>query len=387
MIPEITEGNRLTLLRNGAEYFPALEAAIRAARREVFLETYIFADDESARRITDALIDAAGRGVAVHVLVDGFGSRDLMPSDLGYRLLAAGVKFLVFRPEVRWFQFRRQRLRRMHRKIVVADARVGFVGGINIIDDMHTPGQMPPRFDFAVRVEGPLVAQMQEQAERLWTRVAWVRLHRHWRASLRAELDFARKGTQRAALVVRDNLRHRSDIEDAYLEAIHGAREEIIIANAYFFPGRRFRQALIAAARRGVRVVVLLQGRVEYVLLHYASRALYGLLLDAGVEIHEYYKSFLHAKVAVIDGHWSTVGSSNIDPFSLMLAREANVVALDREFAAELREALQQALEIGARVVQKKRWFKKPLSTRIAIWIAYAAVRLLMGVFGYAGKH
>lgn len=387
MIPEITEGNRLTLLRNGAEYFPALEEAIRGARREVFLETYIFAGDESARRITDALIDAADRGVAVHVLVDGFGSRDLMPSDLGYRLLAAGVKFLVFRPEVRWFQFRRQRLRRMHRKIVVADARVGFVGGINIIDDMHTPGHMPPRFDFAVRVEGPLVAQMQEQAERLWARVAWVRLHRRWRARLRAELDFARKGTQRAALLVRDNLRHRSDIEDAYLEAIHGARGEIIIANAYFFPGRRFRQALIAAARRGVRVVVLLQGRVEYVLLHYASRALYGLLLDAGVEIHEYYKSFLHAKVAVIDAHWSTVGSSNIDPFSLMLAREANVVALDREFAAELREALQQALEVGARVVQKRRWFQKPLATRIAIWIAYAAVRLLMGVFGYAGKH
>jgi len=387
MIIEITEGNRLTLLRNGAEYFPALEAAIRGARREVFLETYIFADDESARRITDALIDAAGRGVAVHVLVDGFGSRDLMPSDLGYRFLAAGVKFLVFRPEVRWFQFRRQRLRRMHRKIVVADARVGFVGGINIIDDMHTPGHMPPRFDFAVRVEGPLVAHMQEQAERLWTRVAWVRLHRRWRVRLRAELDFARKGTQRAALLVRDNLRHRSDIEDAYLEAIHGAREEIIIANAYFFPGRRFRQALVAAARRGVRVVVLLQGRVEYVLLHYASRALYGMLLDAGVEIHEYYKSFLHAKVAVIDGHWSTVGSSNIDPFSLMLAREANVVALDREFAAELRQALQRALEIGARVVPKKRWFRKPLSTRIAIWIAYAAVRLLMGVFGYADKH
>ena len=387
MIPEVTEGNRLRLLRNGAEYFPALEAAIRAAQRDVFLETYIFADDESARRITDVLIHAAGRGVAVHLLVDGFGSRDMMPADLRDRLLAAGVKFLVFRPEVRWFQFRRQRLRRMHRKIAVADARVGFVGGINIIDDMHTPGHMPPRFDFAVRVEGPLVAQMQEQAERLWNRVAWVRLQRPWRVHLRSEFDFARKGTQRAALLVRDNLRHRSDIEDAYLEAIHGAREEIIIASAYFFPGRRFRQALIAAARRGVRVVLLLQGRVEYVLLHYASRAVYGMLLDAGVEIHEYYRSFLHAKVAVIDGHWSTVGSSNIDPFSLLLAREANLVVMDREFAAQLREALQQALELGARVVPKRRWFKKPLSTRIAIWIAYAAVRLLMGVFGYAGKH
>ena len=386
MIPEITEGNLLTLLRNGAEYFPALEAAIRGARREVFLETYIFADDESARRITDALIDAAGRGVAVHVLVDGFGSRGLMPSDLGYRLLAAGAKFLVFRPEVQWFQFRRRRLRRMHRKMAVTDARVGFVGGINVIDDMHTLGHMPPRFDFAVRVEGPLVAQIQEQAERLWSRVAWVNLRRRWRVGPRAERDYGRKGTQRAALLVRDNLRHRSDIEDAYLQAIHGAHEEIIIANAYFFPGKRFRHALVAAARRGVRVVVLLQGRVEYMLLHYASRALYGTLLDAGVEIHEYYRSFLHAKVAVIDGHWSTVGSSNIDPFSLMLAREANVVALDREFAAQLREALQQALELGARVVQKKRWFRKPLSTRIAIWVAYAAVRFLMGVFGYAGR-
>lgn len=385
MTPEFTEGNRLTLLRNGAEYFPALEAAIGAARREVFLETYIFADDESALRIAEALIGAAGRGVAVHVLVDGFGSRDLMPADLGYRLLSAGVKFLVYRPEVRWFQFRRRRLRRMHRKIVVVDSRVGFVGGINVIDDMHTPGQMPPRFDFAVRVEGPLVAQLQDQAERLWSRIAWVNLRRRWRVRLHAEPDYGRKGRQRAALLVRDNLRHRSDIEDAYLEAIRGAREEIIIANAYFLPGKRFRRALVDAARRGVRVVLLLQGRVEYLLLHYASRALYGTLLDAGVEIHEYNKSFLHAKVAVIDVRWSTVGSSNIDPFSLLLAREANLVALDREFATELREALIKALA-GARSVQRPRWYHKPLSTRIAIWIGYAAVRLLMGVFGYAGK-
>jgi cardiolipin synthase len=387
MIPEVTEGNRLALLRNGAEYFPALEEAIRAAQHEVFLEAYIYADDPSAARITEVLIEAAGRGVAVHVLVDGFGSRGLMPPDLGYRLLAAGVKFLVFRPEVKWFQFRRRRLRRMHRKMAVADARVGFVGGINIIDDMHTPGQMPPRFDFAVRVEGPLVAQIQEQAERLWSRVAWVNLQRRWSVRVRTERDYGRKGTQRAMLVIRDNLRHRSDIEDAYLEAIHGAHEEIIIANAYFFPGKRFRHALVAAARRGVRVVLLLQGRVEYVLLHYASRALYGTLLDAGVEIHEYTRSFLHAKVAVIDAHWSTVGSSNIDPFSLLLAREANLVALDRKFAGELREVLQQALVHGAQVVQKTRWFHQPLPRRIVIWVAYAAVRLLMGVFGYAGKH
>ena len=387
MIPEFSEGNRLTLLRSGAEYFPALEAAIRGARRRIHLETYIYADDETARRITEALIDAANRGVEVHVLVDGFGSRDLMPPDLGYRLVAAGVKFLIYRPEVPAFRFRRKRLRRMHRKMAIADGRAGFVGGINIIDDMHTPGHMPPRFDFAVRVEGPLVAEIQRQTERLWSLVAWVNLRQRWRLEGHLQVDRAAKGTQRAALLVRDNLRHRSDIEDAYLAAIRAARSEIILANAYFFPGKRFRHALVEAARRGVRVVLLLQGRVEYVLLHYASRALYGTLLDAGVEIHEYYKSFLHAKVAVIDGHWSTVGSSNIDPFSLMLAREANVVVEDRHFAAELRGALQQALELGARVVPKKRWHAKPLRTRVAIWIAYAIARFLMGVFGYAGRH
>jgi len=297
------------------------------------------------------------------------------------------VRFLVFRPEVAAFRFRRTRLRRMHRKIAVVDGRVGFIGGINIIDDMHTPGQMPPRIDFAVCVEGPLVADIQQQAERLWSRVAWANMRRRWRVEARLQVDRAPKGTQRAALLVRDNIRHRSDIEDAYLAAIRAARREIILANAYFFPGKRFRRALVEAAHRGVRVVLLLQGRVEYVLLHYASRALYGMLLDAGVEIQEYYKGFLHAKVAVIDGHWSTVGSSNIDPFSLMLAREANVVVEDRAFAAELRGALQQALELGARMVPKKRWHAKPLRTRVAIWIAYATVRLLMGVFGYAGRH
>jgi cardiolipin synthase A/B len=185
---------------------------------------------------------------------------------------------------------------------------------------------------------------------------------------------------------VRDNLRHRRDIEDAYLEAIESARQEIIIASAYFFPGRRFRRALYAAAGRGVRVVLLLQGRVEYVVLHYASRALYGTLLEAGVEIYEYHRSFLHAKVAVVDGHWATVGSSNIDPFSLLLAREANLVAEDRRFAVELRASLRAAIEQGARVVAKTRWFRQPLWRRIPYWIGYGLARFAIGTFGPGGR-
>ncbi len=148
---------------------------------------------------------------------------------------------------------------------------------------------------------------------------------------------------------MRDNVRHRHDIEEAYLRAFARAHREVVIANAYFLPGQRFLKALCDAARRGVRVTLLLQGRVEYVLVHYASRALYRELLDAGVQIHEYTRSFLHAKVAVVDDSWATVGSSNIDPVSLLLARESNVVVRDRRFVRELRGSLMDAIEAGAR--------------------------------------
>lgn len=383
MTLEFSGGNKLQLLVNGSAYFPALVQAVDAAEREIYLETYIFADDETGRHVAAALSRAAERGVSVHVLVDGFGSKGLV--EQARRLLAAAnIEVLIFGPKTSPLTLQRNRLRRLHRKLVVVDARIAFVGGINIIDDMHTPRHKPPRYDYAVRIEGPLLASVLDQAERLWHRVAWASL-RH-SAQRHAAVDAAVHGNQRAVLVVRDNLRHRSDIEDAYLAAIGEAREEIIIANAYFFPGARFRHALRAAARRGVRVTLLLQGRVEYVLLHYASRALYGSLLDAGVEIREYHKSFLHAKVAVIDQHWATVGSSNIDPFSLMLAREANVVVDDASFARELRRSLAEHMRDGATVVARSAWHRQPLWRRALIWGAYGCARLLMGLVGYGGK-
>ena len=382
MTLEFLSGNKLELLTNGRAYFPALQRAIDAAEKEIYLETYIFADDHSGRRIAAALVRAAERGVTVHVLVDGFGSKGLFEQTRAL-LDAANIEVLIFGPKTSPLTLRRNRLRRLHRKLVAVDARVAFVGGINVIDDMHTPRHTPPRYDYAVRVEGPLVASVLEQTERLWRRVAWASLKRG--LERHAPADTRAHGAQRGVLVVRDNFRHRSDIEDAYLEAIHRAHKEVIIANAYFFPGARFRHALRSAAERGVRVVLLLQGRVEYALLHYASRALYGSLLDAGVEIYEYHRSFLHAKVAVIDRHWATVGSSNIDPFSLMLAREANIVVDDLHFAQELRRSLLQHMKTGAKVVAKRQWSRRPLWRRLLIWSSYGCARLLMGVAGYGG--
>jgi cardiolipin synthase len=376
------DGNSIDLLSNGEQYFQVLEREIDAAASEIYLETYIFEADATGDRITQALVRAAHRGVTVFLLVDGFGSR-LFARNLQPRLHEAGVRSLVFRPESSLFRFRRTRLRRLHRKLAVVDRKVGFCGGINILDDMYVGGPDYPRFDYAVRVRGPLLLDMYAAVRAVWMRAAWTYMRRPRARPIDLQTDALPAGDRRAAFLVRDNFRHRHDIEQAYLAAISSAKSEVVIANAYFLPGKRFRHALCAAAGRGVRVVLLLQGRVEYFLVHYATRALFDQLLGAGVEIHEYQRSFLHAKVAVIDATWATVGSSNIDPVSLLLAREANVVVEDESFARELRDSLQAAITSGAKPVAREYAVKMNLTTRLMTWIAYGIVRTLSGISSY----
>ncbi|HZV53845.1 MAG TPA: cardiolipin synthase ClsB [Rhodocyclaceae bacterium] len=378
-------GNRITLLENGSDYFPALIAAIDRAASEIHLESYIFADDATGRAVASALARAAQRGVVTRVLVDGFGAPDFLAT-LGRDLIAQAAEVQIYRPEVARLRLRRHRLRRLHRKLAVIDRRIAFIGGINVIDDMDAPHQMPPRFDYAVAIEGPLLEPIHRAARHLWHLVRWASFrHRVPEVAVVSALP-PPCGDMEAAFVLRDNLRHRRDIEEAYLDAIEAARSEVVLANAYFLPGRRFRHALMAAAARGVRVVVLLQGRVEYVLLHYATQALYGSLIGAGISVVEYRLSFLHAKVAVIDGHWATVGSSNIDPFSLLLAREANVVVRDAGFARTLRHSLEQAISQGSTPIEAADLKKRSLFLRAASWLAYSVVRLAVGIAGYGGR-
>jgi len=383
-VTRIIPHNQITLLQNGEAYFPAIEAALDRAVHEIYLESYIFANDNTGRRIAEALRRAAFRGVKTHVLIDGFGSNSLPKTMVDY-LVTAGVMVLKFRPKISPWTLRRRRLRRLHRKIVVVDQEIAFVGGINIIDDMDMPGQTSPRYDYAVSVEGPLVKKIHDSSRRVWSRVAWTRLRPGWgRDNYRQAPSTEPRGRMRSAFLVRDNIRHRRDIEDAYLQAIEQAQFEIILANAYFLPGLNFRHALLDAAGRGVRVILLLQGRVEYRLLHYASHALYGSFLDAGMEIYEYHKSLMHAKVAVIDEHWATVGSSNLDPFSLLLALEANVVVDDQNFAKKLKHSLEQAIKMGARRIFENSWRTQPIRVRLASWLSYGLVRFMIGMAGYA---
>jgi cardiolipin synthase len=380
----ITSGNRVALLQNGEDFFPALEEAIAEAFESVWLETYIFADDPTGRRIRDALTAAALRSIQVRIVIDGFGSNTL-PSGWWDAYEQAGGELRIYRRERGWWPLRKSRLRRLHRKLIVVDGRLAFVGGINIQDDWDIPGQTAPRFDFAVRIEGPLVARVVMAMEKLWWRLDW----RHPASLISSLTSHGNTGNSqqkenagRAALLLRDNLRHRFDIERAYLDAIDNAREELLIANAYFLPGRHFRRTLILAARRGIKVRLLLQGMVEYRLQHAATRALYGSLLQEGIEIYEYFPSHLHAKVAVIDHNWATVGSSNIDPLSLLLAREANVVVEDDDFVAELKNRLEFALSTQSRKIEARAWDELSVLTRLRCWLAYGLVRWGMGMAG-----
>jgi len=386
MAAEFLAGNRLTLLDSGGEYFPALIAEIEAATVEIYLESYIFADDEVGHAVAGALARAAARGVRVRVLVDGFGARNFA-RDFQPRLVAAGVHTMQYRPERGRFHLKRHRLRRLHRKLAVVDARIAFVGGINIVDDDNAPEDMRPRYDYAVRLEGPVLRPVHHAVRHMWEVVAWASFRRRFRIAPVAAPCCEPAGTQQAAFLIRDNIRHRSDILNAYLRAIGEARDEILIANSYFLPGLRFGRALYAAARRGVRITVLLQGKTDHPLLHYATQTLYATALAQGIRIFEYEKSFMHAKVAVIDGDWATVGSSNIDPFSLLLAKEANVVVRDAAFAGQLRASVLAAMAGGAREMSVEHIAGQPLHSRLLRWLSYGLVRLLVGIAGYGPKH
>lgn len=388
----MTPDNDVRLLESGTEFFPALCQAMAQAQRHIHLETYIFADDSTGRQVALCLAEAAQRGVTVCVVVDGFGSRHFMAC-FWPQLRAAGVEVRVFRRELSPWSVRRHRLRRLHRKLVVVDGALAFIGGINIVDDVPSQRADPPRFDYAVAVRGPVVLDVLYSCQRLWWILTLAYAGRHMELPAVSLPSWPPKdglsqaaGAMQACFLVRDNLRHRRDIEQAYLDAIQHAQREVLIANAYFLPGRRFQQALFQAAARGVRVVLLLQGKVEYLLLHFATRSLYSELLAGGVEIYEYQRSFLHAKVAVVDGHWATVGSSNIDPFSLFLAREANVVVQDQSFASQLRTSLLRAIDSGAEAQACAAWQRPPVLRRLMLRLAYNLVRRLTGLAGVGGR-
>ena len=372
------------LLRSGVALFAAMIDAVDRAQHEVLLETYIFDFAGAGADVGQALVRAAQRGVRVCVVVDGVGTGAL-PPEWSQRFAEAGVQCRVYSPLAGVGFWLPSRWRRLHRKLCVVDQAVAFCGGINILDDFIDPnvpgGLQLPRLDYAVSLRGPLVDKVHDAMTQLWSRIEAVRELRS--QDIAGALDALRTAEQdlklptrgTVQLVLRDNVRNRSQIERAYRKALASARHDVVVASAYFFPGLRLRRALTMAARRGVRVRLLLQGKYEYFVPYRASRQLYGKLLAAGVEIYEYHASVLHAKVAVVDGHWATVGSSNLDPFSLLLAREANVVVRDASFAQDLQASLSEAMYSGATRVDPHTFAHRPWWQQLVDWGASLVLR------------
>lgn len=360
----MSTGNALELLINGEAFYPRVYQAIDAAREEVLLETFIWREDKVGCALQEHLIAAAKRGVRVEVLVDGYGSDELSAAFV-QALADAGVRLLAFDPSPRRLGVRTNLFRRLHRKIIVVDGEIGFIGGINFCaDHLGDYGPMAKQ-DYAVQVRGPVVKAMHQASLRLMDETARVsRQPKPWLTQqVPLEPDTA---TASASLWIRDNQRHRDDIEEQYLLAIDQAQERILIANAYFFPSYRLLRALRQAARRGVTVTLMLQGMPDMPLVRLCSRLLYNDLLRDGVAIREYIERPLHGKVAIIDRHWSTVGSSNLDPLSLSLNLEANLVIDDPAFNERLYDHLHQLTEAHSKEVTQQRllrgnWWRAPL--------------------------
>ncbi len=346
-----SSGNQLQLLENGEEFFPAVFGAIASARHEVLLETFILFEDKVGLELQSVLIAAARRGVRVDMLVDGFGSAELTPAFVG-ALTEAGVRMRVFDPGKRVLGQRLNVLRRMHRKIVVVDGERAFVGGINYSLDHLAEFGPQAKQDYSMEVRGPVVEDIHRFTRTVFEdtnapRPRFLRrFARHW-------AEPAPSGGAQALFVTRDNHEHRNDIERHYRAAIRTARERVLIANAYFFPGYLLLREMRRAAKRGVRVDLILQGEPDMPIVKTAANLLYEHLQQAGVRIHEYCTRPLHGKVAVVDDIWATVGSSNLDPLSLSLNLEANVVVRDKEFARTLGARLDDLITHSCKEVPR----------------------------------
>ena len=351
-------GNTFRLLENGEQYFPRVFECIAAARREVVVETFILFEDKVGLALHAALLEAASHGAQVDLTIDGYGSPNLSHGFIA-SLTQAGVRVHVFDPGPKLWGWRTNLFRRMHRKIVVVDGERAFVGGINFsADHLADYGPMGKQ-DYAVEIQGPIVAVIHDFVHRALA-AGQRNAHRslagrfrdrvsdqaralagHW---LRPSPTPSPAGHAAAIFVTRDNRKHTNDIERHYRIAIRAARKRVVIANAYFFPGYRLLKAMRRAARRGVDVCLILQGEPDMAIVKTAASMLYSHLLEGGVRIFEYRERPLHGKVAVADDEWATVGSSNLDPLSLSLNLEANVIIKDAAFNRQLGEHLEHLM-------------------------------------------
>ncbi|HEY1230410.1 MAG TPA: cardiolipin synthase [Ramlibacter sp.] len=358
MGPAIVDGNRVDALVDGDEIFPAMLAAIRAARRTVLFETFIYWSGAIGEEFADALAERARAGVKVHVLLDWVGSTR-MQDNLLERMRQAGVEVRKYHP-LRWYNLSRLN-NRTHRKLLIVDGRIGFTGGVGIAPQWCGHAQDPDHWrDNHFRVEGPVVAQMQSVMLDNWTNTAGQVLHG---AEYFPALEPA--GDQQAQMFASSPEGGSESMLMMVLLAITAATRTIDLSSAYFVPDAATRDALVAAVKRGVRVRVITPGKhTDTMTVRRASRGLWGELLQAGVQIHEYQPTMYHCKGMIVDGLMTSVGSTNFDMRSFRMNDEANLNVYDAGFAQQMTQVFEADLARSRRITYEA-WKGRPLSIRL----------------------
>jgi len=345
----LSDGNRVRLLNDGAEAFPRMLEAIAGARHSVLVEMYTFASDATGKKFAAALAERAKAGVTVRVLYDGLGSREADTS-VFQSMRAAGAAVTPYRP-LGWYSLRR----RDHRKIVIVDGAVAFLGGMNLSDEYAPASEGGQGWhDVQIEIEGPEVRDLVTLLAQVWAQEEDDPLFpKGW-----PETAAPRPGGVLVAAIGSDQRPQRKAIGNAYLHALKHATKRVWIANAYFVPSLKFHRALRLAAARGVDVRVLAPVKTDVKPVYYASRALFDGLLRRGIRIFEYQGPVLHSKTTVIDGVWNTVGSYNLDHLSILFNLEVTAIVLDEAFGAKM-EALFEEDCRNSKEVKLTEWRRR----------------------------
>ena len=376
------DGHYIELLRSGENFFAACEKVIDEAKHYIHFQTYIVDDDETGRRIVGALIRASERGIRVYFLLDAYGGNSFS-KELINKVEKAGILFRLFSPQLITKGF--QLSLRLHHKVMLIDGEKAIIAGMNIADRYHGKSGLKEWLDFAILIKGPECAHVLFILKRLWNRAFISRKERSGE-TMHHPLVYA----ENVKVKVLQNNWHRNKIEilKSYRYALKHAQNRMTLFASYFLPGRNERRLLRNACRRGVDIKIVLSAESDSPVFKRATNFLYDFILRNNISIYEYLPSNLHAKVATVDGNWSTIGSYNMNHLSDYGSVEMNADILDNQFAEKFEELLQEIIEKDCRQVTFDEYIRhKTWLYQITDWFSYQMIRIMMRLmFALAAK-
>lgn len=375
--------NKVKLIRGGKEYFHLILSLIKEAKESIHLQTYIYSNDETGCLVAEALKEAAKRGLQVYLLVDGYASQRL-PKKFINELRHSGVHFLFFEPffKSKFFYFGR----RMHHKIFVADTRYALVGGVNISNRYNDMPEQPAWLDFALYAEGEIVKKICILCWKTWNDFP---KKMNITSCERAQLQFQIKSTEKTLVRMRRNdwVRRKNEISATYIEMLRNAHSHILIVCSYFLPGKIIRKLLLNASKKGVKIKIITAGQSDIKLVKHAERWLYDWLLRTKIELYEYQPVILHAKIAVCDSQWLTIGSYNINNISTYTGIELNLDVKNTAFATETEMMMKKIIEDDCiAITHGRHMLAKNVFVQFLRWASYQFIRSIFFIITFYYK-